>query len=87
MEDPWEHPAMRWFLIVIVFLAVFHITWTALGYMNRAPNPAPSLEIPSIKLPGVLVEGRSWQSPLEGPAAVKMSTCHPASEDGPCERV
>jgi hypothetical protein len=73
MEDPWDHAAMRWFLTIVVFIASFHATWTALEYMNRAPEPTPSLEIPPIKLPGVLVEDRSWQSPIELPRAVKIA--------------
>jgi len=60
MEDPWEHAGMRWFLAIIVFIAAFHATWTALEYINRAPKPTPSLkygaekvELPPQESPGV----------------------------------
>lgn len=61
MEDPWEHAGMRWFLAIIVFIAAFHATWTALNYVNRAPKATPPVEemrkpeIPSQESPGVHV--------------------------------
>ena len=73
MEDRLEHPAIKWFLIFIAFIASFHAAWTALEYINRAPKPIPSLdyEIEKPQLPpqeplGVLIEDRSWRSPLKG---------------------
>jgi len=69
MEDPLEHPAIRWFLTIIVFIASFHATWTALEYINRTPKPTPGIEertknpeIPSQRSPGVLIEQRSSRS-------------------------
>jgi hypothetical protein len=55
---------MRWFLMIIVFIASFHATWTALRYINRAPTATPSLEsdtrtpeIPSQNYRGVPIKG------------------------------
>jgi|GEM_PF-3367741 len=69
MEDPLEHPAIRWILTIIVFIASFHATWTALEYINRPPHPTPSPEheirrpeFPSQHSPGVLIGDRSRRS-------------------------
>jgi len=62
MEDLWEHAAMRWFLAIIVFVATFHATWTALEYRARVAKPTPSVEKPEFPTqgsPGFLVEDRS----------------------------
>jgi hypothetical protein len=67
MEDPLQHPAIKWILTIIVFVASFHATWTALKYINRVPKPAPDVEyemrepqVPPQHSPGVLVRYREW---------------------------
>lgn len=72
MKDRLEHPAIKWFLIFIAFIASFHAAWTALEYINRAPTPIPILdyeiekpELPPRESPGVLIEDRSSRSPLK----------------------
>ena len=73
MVAPLEHPAIKWLLIIIAFIASFHAAWKALEYINRVPNPVPRLdyereepELPPQKSPAILVEDRSLRFPLKG---------------------
>ena len=73
MVAPLEHPAIKWLLIIIVFIASFHAAWKALEYINRVPNPVPRLdyereepELAPQKSPAILVVDRSLRFPLKG---------------------
>lgn len=70
MTSPLQHPAIRWILTIIVFIASFHATWTVLKFFNRAPTPAPQIEyraiepeVPSRDAPGFLIQAPSRPSP------------------------
>jgi hypothetical protein len=63
MESRLQHPVIKWFLIIIAFIASFHAGWKALEYIHRAPKTTPKLEyqmrepkIPSQESPAFLIE-------------------------------
>jgi hypothetical protein len=70
MKNPLEHPAIKWILTIVVFIASFHATWTALKYINPPPRPIPSFdygtrepELPPQESPEVLIEDPPQKSP------------------------
>ena len=73
MEDLFGHPTIKWCLIIVAFFASFQVGWTALEYINRAPEPIPRLdykkempELPVRGLPAILVDDRPWRSLQQG---------------------
>jgi hypothetical protein len=72
MEEPLQHPAIKWILIIIAFVVSFHAGLTFLEYINRAPKPIPRVdhekkkpELPQQESPGVLIKDRPWRSPAK----------------------